>query len=182
MANKYKNYREVDILNALPGYANNAWLTPTDFIDTFAETVGTAAIGNKFTIDDSIVYKTNKGSLAIYCAPKSVEGDGEVVGETHAKRFRWTPKIIMVGDGPELLEIVSNILNTTFLLHVTNGECEGTQKLQFGSKCTPCVVDAGSFKSGNLGDGRKQYEFTMEAFNKYFYNGTLTDYDPTLDV
>lgn len=178
----YKNYRKADILNALPGYANNAWITPTDFINVFAEIVGTVAIGNRYTIDESHEYVTNKGSIACYCAPKSVEGDGEMVGEPHAKRFRWTPKIILVGDGPIILEIAQNIINETFLLHLTNGECEGSQKLQFGSSCTPCIVNAGSFKSGNLGEGRKQFEFEMEAFNKYFYNGTLTDYDPELDV
>lgn len=182
MANKYKNYKKADILNALPGYANNAWLTPVDFIDTFADVVGSVEIGNKKTIDESHVYMTNKGSIAVYCAPKSVEAPAEMVGEPHAKRFRWLPKIILIGDGPIILEMAENIINETFLLHFANGECEGNQKVQFGSKCTPCVVDAGSFASGTLGDGRKQYEFTAEAFNKYFYNGVITEYDPELDV
>lgn len=182
MATKYKNYRKSNIQNQTPGYSNNAWITPDGFIDTYPDVVGTAAIGDKFTIDDSIVYKTDKASIAVFCAPKSVSGDGDVVGEELAKRFQWKPKIIMVGDGPEFLEIVSNLLNETFLLHVANGECEGGQKVQFGSRCTPCTVVEGSFKSGTLSDGRKQCEFTLEAYNKYFYNGTIVELDDDVEA
>ncbi len=178
----YKNYRKKDIANQTPGYSNNAWITPTGFIDTYPEVVGAAAMGDKFTMDDSIVYVTDKGSIAVFCAPKSVSGDGEVVGEELAKRFQWKPKIIMVGDGPVFLELITNLLNESFLLHVANGECEGNQKVQFGSKCTPCSVVGGSFKSGTLSDGRKQVEFELEAYNKYFYNGVIVELDEDAEV
>ena len=178
----YKNYKQKDITNPFPGYSDEGFITPLDFVDVFPPTLGNAAMGNKNIINTDIVYKEGFGSIQIYFAPDSVEGDGELVGEKLAKRFQWKPKVIIVGEGPIVQELAENIMNTRFLLHVRTGECEGDQFVQFGSKCTPCTVVEGSFKSGNLAGGRKQYEFTLETYKKYFYNGVIVPLDDDTEV
>jgi hypothetical protein len=175
----YKNYKQADIKNAAPGYTNNAFITPMSHLDTIAVPVisATPVLGESVTIGTSHTYATGKGSIAVYCAPKSIEAPGEMVGEDLAKRFVWKPKIIIVGDGPELLEMVNNLIQESFLLHIEDGmKCQnGGNFIQFGSKCSPCVVATGTFVSGTLADGRKQYEFEVEAYDKYFYNGGITE-------
>lgn len=175
----YKNYKSGDIKNADPGYSTNAFLTPISyFTDIKSPVVSDPALpGESVTIGVSHVYDLGKGSIAIYCPPKTIEGDGDMVGEDLARSIQWKPKIIIVGDGPQVLEMVLNLLKESFLLHVEDAKkCQnGGGFIQFGSKCTPCIVAAGSFKSGTTGTGRKQYEFELEAFDKYFYNGAITE-------
>lgn len=175
----YKNYKSGDVKNAEPGYSSNAFLTPISHLTTIQGPVVSdpAVLGESVTIGTSHVYADGKGSIAIYCPPKTVEGDGEMIGEDLAKNFQWKPKVIIAGDGPELLEMVLNLIKESFLLHVEDAKkCQnGGGFIQFGSKCTPCIVAAGSFKSGTLANGRKQYEFELEAYDKYFYNGTITE-------
>jgi hypothetical protein len=173
----YKNYKAGNVQNAQPGYTPNAFLLPVDWIDTFADVVGNAAAGDRVTIDDSHVALTGKGAIAVYCAPKTVSGDGDMVGETLAKRFQWKPKVVIPGDTAALLDMNLGLINKSFLLFVEDAaNCANgvTQYIQFGCECDPCLVNAGSFKSGTVAEGRKQTEFEMEAYCKFFYNGTLT--------
>jgi hypothetical protein len=178
----YKNYKSNNIENAKPGYSPNAWLLPISWIQTEGQPVGNAAPGDRFTIDDAHVPITDHGAIAVYCPPKSVEGDGEMVGETLAKRLNWKPKIIIPGDGPVVADMIEGLLNESFILFVKDAECGVSQYIQFGCVCNPCTVAAGSFKSGNAGDGRKQTEFEMEAYTKYWYNGVLTELDDDAEV
>jgi hypothetical protein len=177
MATIYKNIRKKDIKNAQPGYAANAWITPLDYINTFAGVVGNAAAGDSVTIDDSHVYATNKGSIAVYVVPKTTQGDGEMVGDPLARRYAWKPKIIIPGDSPELYEMVLNLLNEDFILHVKDAKCETTQFIQFGCDCDPCQVDTAPFTGGTVGSGRKQYELNLLTYCKFFYNGVITELD-----
>lgn len=176
----YKNQKSSDIKNAAPGYSPNAFITPLSFLDVIAEPVisATPVIGERVTIGTSHTYVAGKGSIAVYCPPNTVEGDGDMVGELLAHRFQWKPKIIIPGDSPELLDMVLSLINESFLLHVQDSaNClNGVhQFIQIGCDCDPCLVDTNSFKSGTTGTGRKQYEFVMSAYCKFFYNGVLTE-------
>lgn len=172
----YKNYKKP--VGAKPGYSPNAFIAPLSWFAEIQEPVAstpTQLVGDKFTIATSHTFLEDKGAIAVYCAPKSVEGAGEIVGEQLAKRFRWTPKIIIPGDSAALLELIDGVLNEPVLLFLKGAECGTTGYIQFGCDCDPAVFDAGSFASGTSAEGRKQYELTMEAFCKFFYNGTITE-------
>lgn len=177
MAVLYKNIKKPDITNAEPGYSPNAFLIPVSWIQTHAEPVGTAAVGNSKTIDDSHVLVTNKGAIAVYCVPKTTEGNGELVGESLARKYAWKPKIIIPGDNPVVNETVENLVNETFILLVKDAKCQTTQYIQFGCDCDPCEVETSTFTSGTAGAGRKQYELNMLTYCKFFYNGTITELD-----
>jgi hypothetical protein len=181
MATLYKNYKKADATHIKPGYGKDAWILPLSWIDTFAEAVGTAAVGNSVTIDDTHLLVTNKGAIKCYVVPKTIEGDGELTGDPLAKNYAWKPKIIFPGDNPQVYEMVKNLANEDFLLFVKDAECGSAQYIQYGCDCDPCQVDTGSFKSGVPGTGRKQHELTMLAYCKFFYNGVLTELDDDVE-
>src|SRR6185503_9556039 len=118
MSTLYKNYKKADATHIEPGYGREAWILPLSWIDTFGEIVGTAAVGDSVTIDESHVVLTNKGAIKVYVVPKTIEGDGEMVGEQLGKKFAWKPKIIIPGDNPQLYETVKNVINEDFLMFV----------------------------------------------------------------
>jgi len=179
---RYKNYKSNNIKNAQPGYAPNAFLTPISWLDTEADVVGNAAAGDRVTIDSSHVWTTDHGAIQVYCVPGTNEGDADVVGETLAKRYAHKPKLIIAGDSAELLDMALGILNESFILHSKDSECNALGYVQHGCGCDPCIVNTGSFKSGKLSDGRKQYEFELLTYHKYFYNGILTVIDDAADI
>lgn len=177
MSTLYKNYKKANATNVKPGYSKDAWILPLSWIDTYADVVGAAAVGDSKTIDGTHTLVTNKGAIKCYVVPKTVEGDGDAVGDQLAKTFAWKPKILIPGDNPQVCEMVENLLNEDFLLFIKDAQCGSVQFIQFGCDCDPVNVDAASFKSGTIGNGRKQYELTGLTYCKYFYNGTLTDLD-----
>ncbi|MGN6293767.1 MAG: hypothetical protein ACTHMV_13570 [Chitinophagaceae bacterium] len=174
---KYKNLRKSDITHAAPGYAANAFIIPLSWIDTFGEPVGDVNVGNSVTIDESHVLLANKGAIAVYCVPKTIEGNGELVGESLAKKYAWRPKIIIPGDNPVVLETVKNLINENFLLLVKDAECQSEGYIQFGCDCDPCEVDTSTFTSGTAGEGRKGYELNLLTYCKFFYNGIIQELD-----
>lgn len=177
MSTLYKNLRKADVQNAPPGYSPNAFITPISWLDTIADAVGSAALGNAVTIDESHVWAIEKGAIAIYCVPKTTEGNGEMVGDLLARRYAWKPKILLPGDNPELYDMVLGLINEDFLLHIKDASCGVNQYIQFGCNCDPVNVDTSTFTGGTTGEGRKQYEFNMLAYCKFFYNGVITELD-----
>lgn len=181
----YKNRKAGSVKNAQPGYTPNAFLLPVDWVETFAEVVGNAFAGNRVTIDTSHITKLGKGAIAVYCAPKSIEAPGELSGEQLAKFFTWKPKIVVPGDSAELLDMNLGLINKSFMLFIEDAaNCsQGVQQfVQFGCECDPATIAEGSFVSGNTGEGRKQYEFTLEAICKFFYNGVITVLDDEAEI
>ena len=181
MGTLYKNYTKANAINVDPGYGKDAWLLPVSWIDTYAEVVGSAAVGDSVTIDDSHTLLTNKGAIKVYVIPKTTEGDGEVIGDQLGKKFAWKPKIIIPGDNAQVYEMVKNIINEDMVLFVKDSQCGTSQFIQFGCDCDPCNVETGTFKSGTSGTGRKQYELTFLAYCKFFYNGVVTELDPDVE-
>jgi hypothetical protein len=179
MGAEYKHRKQADITNADAGYGVNAFVTPVTSLATFAQPVLSSPElpGEAETIGTNHTYVAGKGSIAVYVPPKELEAPGEIVGGALANSLKWSPKLIIVGDGPETLGFVKKLMKDSFLLHIEDSKkCEtGSGYVQFGSKCNPCTIVAGSFVSGKTGDGRKQYELTVEAFDKFFYNGAIVE-------
>jgi hypothetical protein len=186
MGARYKNYKAENYKNTKPGYTRRAWLIPTKWIDTFAQVVGNAAAGNRFTIDESHVLLAGKGAVAVMCAPKTITAPGEISGPQLGKSFNWKPKIYIPGDSAELLDMTDGVINDDVLLFVEDIEnCKNgvAAYVQFGSKCDPATTSAGSFQSGEVGgDTTKGYELEFETTSKYFYNGVIQELLPDADI
>lgn len=182
----YKNYGTKDYANTKPGYSRRAWLLPVSWVQTFAQIVGNAAAGNRFTIDDSHIVLAGKGAVAVMCAPKSITAPAELSGPSLGKSLNHKPKIYIPGDSAILLDMVDGVINDDVILFIEDIEnCKSgsTSYLQYGSKCDPATVSSGTFASGEVGgDTTKGYELEFETTAKYFYNGAITELDPDVEI
>ncbi len=179
---KYKNLQKKDTSNREPGYGKNAYLVPLSWLQTHGEPVGDAAVGDSVTIDESHVFLVNRGAIAIYVDPKTVQAAGEVVGELGSKKMAWRPQFTIPGDNPVVYEFVKNILNEEFILFYKEPDCHSAQWIQFGCDCDPVQISAGDFASGTLAEGKKAYNMTGETYCKFFYNGVLQVLDNDVEV
>ena len=177
---RYKSFTRADLLlNNQPGYTNQAWLAPKSAFTILQEPAPAAgaALGEAVTISTAHTFPVGEGFIQVYCAPKSVEGPGTIIGADGSKRFKWEPKILLLGDGPELLEQILMLINDDLVLLLKDATCPGNQILQFGCSCNPSQVSAGGFASSNTGDetGQKGYTLTLTSYCKYFYNSTIAE-------
>src|SRR4051812_37516722 len=101
---RYKAYRSADAKNTEPGYSK-AWISLlADFTTLNAPVVtGTPVLGdvNKISVDH--VWATGKEAIPVYIKKETMEADGESQGEAGSLRLVYTPKIFVIGDGPEIL-------------------------------------------------------------------------------
>jgi hypothetical protein len=181
----YKNYKEGNIRNTIPGYGILGYIIPTDWIDTFAANDGNAAAGDRVTISANHILLAGKAAIQVYFAKETVSGDGDLVGEPLAKRMQWKPKASIPGDTPELLDMMEGLVNKNFLLFIQDSQACADGDLtmiQFGSKCDPCTITGGGFKSGTNGTGRKQHDIEFEAYNKSFFKGVIEVLDDATEI
>jgi hypothetical protein len=181
----YKNYKAGDRKNTIPGYSVLGYIIPTDWIDTYAANDGNAAAGDRVSISANHILLAGKAAIEVHFVKESVSGDGDFVGETLAKRVQWKPKASIPGDTPELLDMMNGLVNKTFLLFYQDSQAcaDGSVSLiQFGSKCDPCEVAGGGFKSGTNGAGRKQWDVEFDAYSKYFFNGVIEVLDDATEI
>lgn len=180
MSELYAPYKNANATGTQSGFKNNAHLSLTEWIATEAVPApgSTPVMGDNYSIETAHTWETGKGALPVYLFPKTAEQQGELPGDQGAKITVFKPKIFIAGDNAASLELVKNILNKELILWMEKPGCPG-QMVQFGSKCTPVHLDSGNLISGTLGNGKAGYEITFEAFEKYFYNGTLTEYPTT---
>jgi hypothetical protein len=171
---RFKSIKKADIVSNEVGYLK-AWVALKDDFTTLSEPVlsSTPVIGEAYTINTDHAFTTGKEPMSVLIRVEDLEAAGETVGETGSLRTAWKPKLFIPGDGPKVEEVVSNLLNEEIILFVQEG-C-GTEKhyLQFGCDCRPAKVTKRGFSSGNAGGGKKGTELEMQAYCKFFYNGTL---------
>jgi len=173
---RYKAYRTADAKNTEPGYSK-AWISLLADFTTLSEPTlsATPLIGEANKIDDPHIWATGKEAIPVYIKKDTFDADGESQGEAGSLRMLYTPKIFVVGDGPEIKEMVDNWMNEEMVIFAQDGCGTTKQFIQFGAECAPSTVQKVSMKSGTLKSGQKGYEITFESYCKFFYNGTLTE-------
>jgi hypothetical protein len=175
---RYKKIGTPDILSSETGYTK-AWYTPLSHFTTLEEPEysSPALIGEKFRIQADHTYAAGKKSVPCYIRQEDLEASGESIGETGSLKTVWKPKVFFIGDGPNLEEVISNILNESGILHVQDGCGADKYLLQFGCDCKPAKATKRSFVSGQLeASGKKGSEVDFSTTCKFFYEGTLTEY------
>jgi len=172
---RYKSLKRADAVLQETGYLK-AWISlKTDFT-TLQEPVlsGSPVIGEQYTIDDDHAWTTGKEPIALYIKADTLEATGESMGDKGSLRLKYKPKLFIKGDGPNILEVINNLLNEETILFVQD-QCSPAKFIQFGCDCLPSEVEKATFTSGTLGaGGSKGYELELTASCKYFYNGTLS--------
>ncbi|SKD10099.1 hypothetical protein SAMN05660461_5999 [Chitinophaga ginsengisegetis] len=176
---RYISITRADVKNTMPGYTNQAWLAPKSAFTLLQEPAPAAgaALGEEVTIKVAHTFPVGEGFIQVYCAPKSVEAPATLIGADGSKRFKWEPKILLLGDSAALLAQILLLANDDLILLLKDATCPGGQILQFGCSCTPSQVSAGTFTSSNTGDetGQKGYALTLTSYCKYFYNSTIAE-------
>lgn len=171
----YKAYRRADVVLLEPGYLK-AWISLFSDFTTLNEPVipGSPVVGDAYRITTSHAWTADKEAIPVYVNEDTLEAPGESNGEIGSQRIIWRPKIFVIGDGAEILEMANNWLNQQLILFVQD-QCNPAKYLQFGCDCYPAKVEKNTFTSGQLLSGQKGYEMTVRSLCKYFYEGDLDE-------
>lgn len=171
----YKAYRRADVQLVEPGYLK-AWISLRSDFTTLNEPIipGSPVVGDAYKITTSHAWTDGKEAIPVYVNEDTVEAPGESNGEVGSQRLIWRPKIFIIGDGPEILEMINNWLNQELIVFVQD-QCNPAKYLQFGCDCYPAKVEKQTFASGQLLSGAKGYEMTARSLCKYFYEGDLDE-------
>ena len=173
---RYKSLKRADAVLTEAGYLK-AWISPVADFTTMQEPTlsNSPVIGEAYTIGADHAWTSGKEPIALYVKRETIEVAGESKGDKGSLRLTWKPKIFIKGDGPNILEVVNNLLNEEVILFVQD-QCSPAKYIQFGGKCIPTEVGKVANPSGTLGGGgSKGYEIELEAYSKFFYNGTLSE-------
>ncbi len=174
MAGLYKTITSTDVdKSAQPGYFK-AWYSPLgDFTTLQVPSLSTPpAIGEKYTIATSHVWANGKSPIGLYIADSTAENDGDSLGDIECGRFHWKFKVMLLGDTPEIQEIMENMLNDRGVFFLQPNMVADTF-IQLGNVISPGILDKGGFKSGNLKSGGKKWEINAQTFARNFYTGTV---------
>jgi hypothetical protein len=159
-----------------PGHSDVVLISPTSEFTTIA--IPTAPFVNpgdskKITADHT--FPTNAGWKKIQCKANSIDPTGDAAGEAGGQVAKYKYKIIIKGDSPHINEFVENLLNEDIIALFNDPVCGVDNYVQLGSACTPANLSGWAFRGGNkTAGGFKEYEFTIESSDKFFYEGTVT--------
>jgi hypothetical protein len=169
----YAAHKIGDVEQIKPGYIK-AWLAPVSHVTTFQYPTqgGTPALGELFKTSSAITFATGKGAIEVYVHRDSVEASMKTAGETQALIQIWAPKIIVLGDGAKITEIVNNIMNDAMVLFL-QPDCDVATYEQFGNDKDPLYFKSIGFTSGTYAGGKRAWEMEGETRTRQFHTATL---------
>ncbi len=172
----YAPYKKADVDILDPGLLK-AWISLLSDFDTLNEPVLSVSptLGEAYTIGTTHAWTSGKEAVPIFIDADSLEAPGESNGAPRSQRLVHRPKIFIMGDGPNILEMVNNWLNEELIIFVQD-QCNPKKYIQYGCDCYPVVVEKQAFATGTLlGSNAKGYEMTLRALCKYFYTGDIDE-------
>lgn len=161
---------QADVTNQDPGYSN---LCRIGIKDDFTA-IAAPASATSSTITGDHTFGVGGGFYRCYTLPMQTEGNSEVTGELGAQNINYTHKVFFPGDSAALQDMLNEWKNKECLFLVDDAN-EGGPTIQYGSEKLPAYVSDIKFTSGNVYDGKKGWEITVKATNRFFYEGTVTD-------
>jgi hypothetical protein len=108
----YKSLTPADAVMNEPGFLA-AWLNIFDDFTTLQQpTLSTPqVIGEEYKIDANHVWAAGKEAISLYVKQDTIEAPGQSNGEIGSLALLFEPKIYIVGDGPNILEVINNLKN-----------------------------------------------------------------------
>jgi hypothetical protein len=168
-----------------PGHSDLVLWSPQSAFTTIAiPTAPFTTPGASKTITANHTFPTNGGFMSIQAKAKSIDGTADAAGEAGGQVINYKYKVIIKGDSAQINEWFENAANEDSVWIFNDPVCGVDRFVQIGSACTPAVLSGLAYRSGSKGAGGfKEYEFTVESSDKFFYEGdiTMANEDPTLD-
>lgn len=167
-----------------PGHSDVMYLCPTAWITTWAEPLNDGTPGSKKRILGNHTFAAGKGPIQVILKPKSVDPTGDAQGEVGGQVPTYKYKSIIKGDSATIQEFVEDILNEDIVAWYNDPTCGVDAFTQVGGECTAAQISGWAFRGGSKGNGGfKEYEFTIECNDKFFYEGALPSYtDPEVQI
>ncbi len=159
-----------------PGQSDVLLFAPQGDFTVIGAPVGPfVAAGDSKKITTAHTFPVGKGFVEIQCKAKSVEGGGDASGEAGGQVATYKYKCIVKGDSAVILEFLENMLNEDGVFLFNDPSCGVDNYVQLGSKCSPAQIGGFAFRGGSrAAGGFKEYEFTVESADKFFYSGVVT--------
>jgi hypothetical protein len=170
-----QSYKKADVKNIKPGYKNKAYIAAQSWFTTLAEPDPAGTGAAKFKIEDDHTFPTGKGFIEVTLVKKKNTHTSEQKGDPGASWLNHKVSVAVPGEGPELLALVTELMNEDLVILMQDSNCPGTTIIQLGCDCDPGGMGATKFDGGlEGGDAGKGYSFDVETTCKYFYEGTIT--------
>lgn len=164
------------------GFSDEVLISEMSAFDTIASALTSSGAGDSKKITSAHTFPVAvdpdpaNGFHSIKAKRGTVTHDGESKGEEGGGVMEYKPKFMLIGDNAKTCEFIENLLNREVMLLHQSPNCGSTDPLlQYGSKCSPAVVEKVTEKAGTKKDGGlKVYEVTFVTTEKFFYSGTVT--------
>jgi hypothetical protein len=172
----YGPYSSSNVEVLVPGLIN-AWLSEkADFATLNEPVIGMSPVlGDAYTITNSHAWTSGKEAIKLFVNPDTLEAPGESAGSIFANRLIFRPKLFILGDGANILEMTNNWLNKEIICFVQD-DCNLGFYWQFGCDCKPAIVEKVAFATGTvLGTQAKGYELTIRGLCKFKYTGQIDE-------
>lgn len=162
--------KQTDIANQTPGYSPKAYLgVVAEMSAVPAATEGVVSTDITFTVTTPL-----SGFRQVYNLPKSQSASSSTVGEAGGLSSNFMHTLFIPGDKATINAALKTYLNQPLIVLAQDGE-EGGPVWMYGTLQNPAYIDAKSFESGTLADGKKGYTVNIFAKNKYSYTGTINE-------
>jgi hypothetical protein len=170
------NAATIQAADKKPGHSDVALMAPIGDFTTLQGAISPAVNpGDSKKINTAHTFPVGKGFLELQCKPKAIEPGGDSQGEPGGQVVNYKYKVIVKGDSAEILEWLEQALNEDMVWLFNDPQCGVDKYVQLGSKCSPANISGFTPRGGSRGAGGfKEYEFTVESAEKYFYSGTVT--------
>lgn len=155
------------------GKINYAELSTFDNLATVFASPSNQA--EKVTIDGAHTFNNpvTEGFFELYATDTLRMLETEVVGERDSKGKKVTVSGFFPGTSEEFEAFLLD--DPDLILLCEPFPCNGTKIIQVGTACSPARIVEDSYKTGTNAEGKKGYEFKIEAFQSslLFYTGPI---------
>lgn len=177
MANQYKKYSKADIINKDGGYKARLLFAPIDtfLVNALPATGPNPALGDSKKIAADHTFQDGEGWVELTGKINSATSKFTTVGDPGAHVFEHTFEIEVLGNSPELYDMLEQLSNDEAAFLLKDANCLSTPNHeQYGDECLTPTIKI-EFDAKTTADGTKVHKITGTIRgHKYWYSGAVT--------
>lgn len=168
-----RHYKKSQVSGQTAGYPANTLIAFMDRVDELAVPGATPfLIEDDHTFVTAVAPTTTNGFNQVYGLPRTVQQNSATFGEPGALGKTYTHEFFVPGEGPELENVVKDILNKELIVMVKDPNV-ADRYIQLGDANFPVYCESVEGSSGTQTDGRKGQLIKVTATSKYWYTGAI---------